>query len=91
MLDTANADQDTGAGSLLDERHLFGVEKAERTFRLKMTGKTIEQGLLVQVILHPLGIEPQIGFPFGLHIKPVFPAHLGHRLAQHPGERHGGR
>ena len=88
MQHAPDADQDAAAGRVLHERHLLGVEEAERLLGLEVAGEAVEQGGLVEVFLDPLRLEAEIGLALGLHVQRVlFPERL-HGFAQHPRERH---
>ena len=51
-------------------------------------GETVKQSGLVQVILHPLRFETQVGFALGLDIQCVLLAKDFHLFTKHPGEGH---
>src|SRR5215212_8680302 len=72
MLYTPDSNDDACASRIFNERHLLGIEEAERTFGLEMASETIKQGGLVLALLGPLSFEAEVRFAFSLNIQIVF-------------------
>ena len=80
MKHATDADQDTLRASVFHEGDLFGVEETQRLLRFEMAGEAVEQSRLVRMILNPLRVEAQVGFPLGLDVYAVLFAEGFHRL-----------
>jgi hypothetical protein len=63
-----DTDQDAAAGRVLHERHLLGVEDAERLLGLEVAGEAVKQRGLVEVLLDPLRLEAEIRLTLGLDV-----------------------